>query len=644
MKVFVSPASTRTLAICLAMAGAGLPMAAAAQTTPGQAIPAGDFADDGVTFGAGPAAGVVGAQALPQAGDVGAGAMQAAQQPADAMPQPAPVPGVVDQAAAPVAPYPGAAGAQEMAEQAGGGGAAAVTGGGEQPNARRIIIAPYIEAGQTFYAGIKPAEEVLTYSSIAAGVDATINGRNTQGTVSLRYEHQIGWGRQNNADVLSGVARMSTQIVPGTLQIDYGAFADRAYIASNGAALPDAPVAGHSLSQIWSVFAGPTLNTHVGDVDVLAHYRFGFTQEGAPVGDSSVAQANAPDSFARAQVHDAGAMVGFKPGTLLPIGLAAEGGYYHEDISLLGQHVDNAHVRGIVTVPVTPTLQVVGAAGAEHVKVSSYNAVVDASGNPVLDGQGHYISDNSSPRIVAYDTSGLIWDVGVVWRPSPRTALDMHYGRRYGGYGAWGSFAWTPNNRNAVNVSVYDNLVGFGGDLTGALAGAPTAFAAIRDPISGNLSSCVATTQGGGCIASVLGSVNGLVYRDRGVTAQYSHNFGRIQSGLAAGYDNREYIAGASTVLGAYNGKTDQYYWAAAFASDDLGPHSNLSGTVDVYRFESGLSSAGDATGIHASGTYRYRFTRHLTASATLAVDGINSQALDDVWAVSGALALRYTF
>ena len=628
--------SSRALALALALTGAGLPVVAAAQAAPA----AGDFADDAITYGAGAPATVASAAAMPQ---VGAGLAGVNSDAANAVAMPS------TQDAASAAPMPVPDATTNASEGASGGG-------GEQPMPaatdtkapqRRIIITPYIEVGQVFYAGLNGGgigNNSGTYSTAAAGVDALFNGRNTQGAVSLRYERVIGYGSQPSADLLSGVARMSTAVVPGVLKIDYGAFADRAYINQSGAALPNASFNNNSLNQIWSVFAGPTLSTHVGALDVGAHYRFGFTQEGGPVGNPSVGQGSSPDSFARARVHDAGAEVGFKPGTVLPVGLGAEGGYYFEDDSLLGQHIKNEHVRGVVTVPVSPTLQLVGGAGVEKVQVSSYNAVLDASGNPVLDGQGHYISDSSQPRLIAFDTSGLIWDVGVVWRPSPRTALDMHFGRRYGAYGAWGSFSWTPSERNAVNVTVYDNLVGFGGDLTDALAGSPTAFTAVRDPISGNLSSCVATSQGGGCIASVLGAVNGLVYRDRGGVVQYSHNFGHVHAGLAAGYDNREYVGAAGSVLAGVNGAHDQYYWVAAYATAELSPRSTLSDSVDVYRFESGLGSTGASTGIHASGTYQYRFTRHLTASATLAVDGINSESLDSIWAVSGALALRYSF
>lgn len=51
---------------------------------------------------------------------------------------------------------------------------------------------------------------------MAAGVDAAINGRNTSGAVSLRYEHRFGWGKNaEDGNTLSGLARVSAAIIPG---------------------------------------------------------------------------------------------------------------------------------------------------------------------------------------------------------------------------------------------------------------------------------------------------------------------------------------------------------------------------------------------------------------------------------------------
>src|SRR5690606_39092115 len=120
----------------------------------------------------------------------------------------------------------------------------------------------------------------------------------------------------------------------------------------------------------------------------------------------------------------------------------------------------------------------VGGVGYEDVEVSSRDAVRDADGIPIVGSDGRFVTDDSVPRRIAYEASGLIWDVGVMWRPSTRTALEAHVGRRYDSTTYYGTFAWAPNSRSSVNVAVYDTISGFGGLLNTALASLPTQFTA----------------------------------------------------------------------------------------------------------------------------------------------------------------------
>ncbi|MFD2578552.1 hypothetical protein ACFSTD_08010 [Novosphingobium colocasiae] len=76
--------------------------------------------------------------------------------------------------------------------------------------------------------------------------------------------------------------------------------------------------------------------------------------------------------------------------------------------------------------------------------------------------------------MLAYDVSGLTWEVGVMWRPSARTALSAYVGKRYGSTSYGGTFSYAPNDRSALSVAVYDNIAGFGG------AGEPRARQAAR--------------------------------------------------------------------------------------------------------------------------------------------------------------------
>jgi len=156
--------------------------------------------------------------------------------------------------------------------------------------------------------------------------------------------------------------------------------------------------------------------------------------------------------------------MGTHPGEPLPVGVGVGAGWLREDISNLDQRVDDKNVRGDVTLPVGGNLALVGGVGYEDVKVSHRDAVIDTNtGLPVIGADGQYVTDKSTPRLIAYETSGLIWDAGVIWRPSKRTALEAHIGRRYGSTTYFGSFAYAPSARSSLNVAVYDSVTGFGG-------------------------------------------------------------------------------------------------------------------------------------------------------------------------------------
>jgi hypothetical protein len=282
--------------------------------------------------------------------------------------------------------------------------------------------------------------------------------------------------------------------------------------------------------------------------------------------------------------------------------------------------------------------------GYEQVQVSSRDALRDSTGAVVRDARGRIVTDMASPRGIAYSTQGLIWDAGVLWRPSPRTHLEAHVGQRYGQIGGYGFFTYQPDARSSVNLMVYEGITGFGGALTNSLANLPTQFTTMRDAISGNLSACVASSAGGGCLGNALGSVNSTVYRGRGVSLSYQVEQGRLRAGVGMGYDRRQYIAAPDTALGAINGVVDQYYWISTFVGYRTTRHSSLEGMLSAYNYQSGLSSTGSLKAVRAGGVYQYDVTQHLRANASIAVDGITRPSLDDLWSATGSVGMRYSF
>lgn len=511
---------------------------------------------------------------------------------------------------------------------------------------RRASVDPYIEASQVLMAELSPGDDVVTYTQVAAGVDASLTGRNNGGSVSVRYERNIAYGDDmRDSDTVSGVARGYATVVPRTLTIEGGALAARTRVDGNGGATLNPLVGDDSESRIYSAYAGPNLHTRAGDVEVNANYRIGYTRVEAP--DALVLEPgeNPVDVFDESLAQSAGFHLGTKPGEPLPIGLGVGGGWVQEDVSNLDQRVRDRFVRGDVQVPVGRNLAVVGGVGYEDVEVSSRDAVRDADGNPVIGDDGRFVTDKSAPREIAYDVSGLIWDVGVMWRPSTRTALEAHVGRRYDSTTYYGTFAWAPNARSNVNVAVYDTVSGFGGLLNSALADLPTEFSAARNALSGDFTGCVGSDEGADCLAGMLGSVRSSVFRSRGIAASYGVRLGRIDTGVGAGYQRRKFIAAPGTVLESANGVVDEAYWVNYYLNARLGRNAGFGANAYASRIDSGFAADGEVLVLGASAAYRRSITDRLSARAAVAIDHLDSEAtVEDYTSASALLGLRYDF
>lgn len=508
---------------------------------------------------------------------------------------------------------------------------------------RNVTVQPYIEVSQVLSAELSPGDDALTYTQVAAGVDLNAQGRNSGASVSLRYERNTSYGDdQVDSDTISGVARGYLSIVPRALTFEAGGLAARTRVDGGGGVSPNPLVSEDAESQIYSVYAGPTLATRAGAVDVTGYARVGYNrfevdelvtdQDGNPV-----------DVFDDSVTYAGQIRAGTRPGEPLPVGIGVTAGGYQEDISNLDQRVRDLYVRGDVTIPVTPSLAAVGGVGYEDVEVSSRDAVRDADGNPVVDASGRFVTDKSSPRILAFDVDGLLWDVGVLWRPSSRTSLSATVGERYDSTTYFGNFTYNPSPRSSLSVSVYDGVTGFGGVLNNALAGLSSDFVALRNPVTGDFSGLVTGDEGSGLVNS-LGSVRSAAFRGRGVNASYQRRIGRLNTAIGAGYDRRRFIGAEGTVLEAADGITDETYYIAGGLSRELGRSANLSANAYVNWFESG-TDGGDVTAYGASAAYARSITQNLSARAAVAVDYFDSEFTEEDFAFATALlGLRYDF
>ena len=516
--------------------------------------------------------------------------------------------------------------------------------GGESTSQRgNRAVQPYIEVSQIVSAQLTPGDEVLTFTQLAAGVDINVQGRNSGAAVSVRYERNIAYGDDSvDSDTISGVARSTIAVVPGALTIESGLLASRTQLDGSGGTTANPLVSQDAESRFYSAYIGPSLNTRVGVVDVSGIARAGYNRFETDAALTNP-QGDAVDVFDDSVTYLGQVRAGVRPGDLLPVGLAVTAGGFQEDISNLDQRVRDLYVRGDVTVPVSPTLALVGGVGYENVEVSSRDALRDANGVPVVGADGRFVTDTSAPRQIAFDVDGVLWDVGVLWRPSSRTNLAASVGRRYDSTTYYGTFTYAPSQRSAFALSAYDGVSGFGGSLNNSLAGLSSDFEAIRNPVTGDFGGLVTGSEGQSIIGG-LGSARSAAFRGRGVRASYQRTLGRTTAALGAGYDRRTFIAAQGTVLAAVDGLTDESYYVVGGLSRQIGQNASITTNAYANWFDASGSN-GNVTALGGSAAYNQSITQRLTGRAAIAVDYIDSDFSAEDFAVASALVgLRYNF
>ena len=509
-------------------------------------------------------------------------------------------------------------------------------GRSERRKRRAVDVSPYLEVGQVLSAELKGGGDVLTYTTIAAGVDAAVETRRAEVAATLRYEHRFGEsGGLGDADILSGLARGRLEVARG-LNLEGGALATRT--RADGGGIGGLITGGDNIADVYSLYAGPTLAKRAGSLDVGAGYRFGYTKV-----DLDGAGSLPGGNFDSSTNHVAWASVGQRPGEL-PFGWQVSGGYEREDASQLDQRFEGKYARADVTVPIGPTLALLGGAGYEDIEIGQRDPLLDANGVPVVDSNGRFVTDKTQPRQLAFDTDGLIWDAGVMWRPSRRTSLTARVGRRYGDTIYTGSFAYRPDHATMLQVGVYDGMSSFGRGLSSGLAALPTQFDPTRNPIDGSIDPCVFGQDGGGCLTPQLGSTTAIQYRNRGVQALLSSRYGRWSYGVGIGYDQRRLLVPATSVIAALDGTKDESYYLFMTAARELDADSSLGFSGFVNYFDNGAPGAADVQSAGISASYSRRLWRNLTGNASAALnafdqDGFNSQLIG-----SAFVGLRYAF
>jgi hypothetical protein len=506
---------------------------------------------------------------------------------------------------------------------------------------KTVDVSPYLEVGQVLTADLKGDGDVLTYTTLAAGVDASIVTRRAELAATVRYEYRIGEsGGIGNSSSLSGLVRGRLEAARG-LNLEAGALATRTradgFGGDNGVFLGD----GTNVANLYSVYAGPTFARRIGGLDVGAGYRFGYTK--IDVDDPTPPGVTSQDIFDSSTNHVAWASVGAKPGDL-PFGWQVSGGYEREDVSQLDQRYEGKFARADVTVPIGPTFALLGGAGYEDIEISERDPVVDANGVPVRDANGRFITDKSKPRQLSFDTDGLIWDAGVMWQPNRRMALTAKVGRRYGDTIYTGSFTYRADHATSFQVGVYNGLSSFARGLSGGLAALPTQFDPSRNPVDGSINPCVFGEQGGGCLANQLGNTTTAQFRNQGIQAVMSSRSGGWSYGVGAGYDRRRLLLPGLSAIADLNGVVDQNYYLFLSAGRQLDRDSDLSLSGYVSYYQNGSPGAGDVQSAGISAAYSRRFWRGLTGTAAASLNAFDQDGFNSELIGSALVGLRYNF
>ena len=509
---------------------------------------------------------------------------------------------------------------------------------------RKADVAPYLEIQQILVADLKNGSDVLTYTSVAAGIESSIQTRGAQAQVNLRYERRFFY--QDNLgddDVITGLARGGVQIVPNVLTLEAGGIATRSRVDLRGEAPSNTVGNIDNVTQVYSVYAGPNLSTQVGALDVNANYRVGYTKvENKSTGTLPPGQLPI-DVFDDSVSHSASASVGMQPGDL-PFGWSVSGGWEREDGSELDQRFEGKYVRADVTVPVSSSLALVGGVGYEDIEISERDAVRDVNGNPVIGTDGRLVTDETSPRLLSYDQDGIIWDAGVMWRPSRRTSLEARVGQRYGSETYYGNFGYQPNQSTALNISVYDTVSGFGNLLNDNLANLGTSFSSTRNPLSGELNGCAFGQTSSLCFNDVLQSAASSSFRARGVNGQLTYSTGGWNTGLGAGYARRRYFASQLGAVSAVDGLVDENYYATFSIGRELDTYSSFDANVYANLLDSGFANPPNVLGLGANAAYYRQILPGLQGTAAVGLDSFQQDGFDSEITASALLGLRYDF
>jgi hypothetical protein len=512
----------------------------------------------------------------------------------------------------------------------------------------RIVAQPYVEATQVFSVGLDDGD-ASAYTGLAAGIDVSATTRRLEGQLSYRYEKRIGWDDNSDNDIHNGLAQMRATLLPGTLQFSAGALASRARSEGVGPIFNFSGVDDEAVAEVYAVYAGPDFHRQIGGVDIAASYRLGYVHiddhrlRDLPIIPGQVLL----DRFNESVTHSATASVGQGVGPL-PFGWTIGGGYVREDVDRLDQQYEAVYVRGDVVVPISHSLALTAGVGYERIESSQQDILRNAAGLPIITPGGNFIADPSKPRLRSFDTDGMIYDAGFIWRPSRRTELQGRVGHRYGGTTIIGSFKHDFNSAYGITVNVYDGIESFGRMVVTDLDGVPVRFHLPESGLAGpfGIGGCVFGTEPGTgtCFNDAFQSLATNNFRNRGVNVILSGERGPWNFGLGASYNHRRYFVPVLREQVSSVRVIEESFTLFADASRRLSPTSGVQASLFAATGDNSLPNSERGYGLGLTGTYYQRvFTDKLQGTASVGLFHSGTSRFDRTVA-SFLVGLRYNF
>jgi len=500
----------------------------------------------------------------------------------------------------------------------------------------RTSIHPYLEISQVVSSELDSGD-TLTYTSVAAGIDGIVQTQRVIVQLSYRYQRLIEWDDNvGDQDMHSGLAAASIQLVPGVLSFDAGAMATR----TGGEGRAVGTTVFDPSVEVYSAYAGPTLSTHAGALAINAAYRLGYVA----IDDDTPAGAAA--DYGSAVAHSLTGSIGMAPGSL-PVGWTIGAGYARTDNDgEFDSQFEGAYVRGDVVVPIGPTLALTAGIGYEDFEASQLDFARDANGVPVLGPNGRPTSDPTRPRLLTYQLSDMIYDAGIIWRPSSRTELQARAGHRYGGTTVVASLSHQFSPHSGMSVSVYDSMQTFDNATLNNISGLPDDLEAIRDPLTGALTGCFfgAAPGTGQCLNNDLQSIRTTSFRAQGVNLTVTGDRGLLSWGVGVGYTHHRYNQPDDPAFALLGAPEDESYGAFGSLSRQLSRESSLN--LNAYASWYDTDQANFRTIFSTGGTLSYNRTFLMDRLQLLAALGLyyNDNGTIDSTVASILLGLRYTF